>query len=263
VAQEPTQEPNPRPNPRKVVGSRSAAPRPRKLAGTGRPEEPTQALQPTPVEPTAPTDPTEPIEDRPQEPTPAAESRPSFTASRDSGAFLGSLRTTAGLVAAVVVLALVSAAEIGWLTTRDDPVVSSSRPVVTGEVTHRAATDAAQRDVVEIFTYGYQDFDARIAKATSLMTPAFAQQFRTTADDVKSDFIANKTEQLVKVRGTSVVRASDSQVQALIFLDQYVTKKGGAGKGGAPSGTDYTPFRALVTMVHTDHGWLVDNIDTT
>ena len=42
------------------------------------------------------------------------------------------------------------------------------------------------------------------------------------------------------------------------FLDQYVTKK---GDKSAP-GTDYTPFRALVTMVRTDHGWLVDNIDT-
>ena len=90
------------------------------------------------------------------------------------------------------------------------------------------------------------------------MTPSFAEQFRKTAADVKSDFVANKTQQLVKVRGTSVVRASDSQVQALIFLDQYVTKKGDRSQPG----TDYTPFRALVTMVHTEHGWLVDNIDT-
>ena len=60
-----------------------------------------------------------------------------------------------------------------------------------------------------------------------------------------------------------MVRASDSQVQALLFLDQYVTKKGDPRGGGAQqAGTDYTPFRALVTMVRTDHGWLVDNIDT-
>ena len=230
----------PRPK-RKGVGSRPVSQRPRRVTagapGAARTEEPSAVAPEAPPEP---------------------EERPEFTAEREPSAFLASLRTTWGLVAAIVVLALVAAGEIGWLITPADPVVSSSRPVVTGEVTHRAATDAAQRDVVEIFTYSYRDFDARIDKATSLMTPSFAEQFRKTAADVKSDFVANKTQQLVKVRGTSVVRASDSQVQALIFLDQYVTKKGDRSQPG----TDYTPFRALVTMVHTEHGWLVDNIDT-
>lgn len=228
--------------PRKpIAGSRVPASRPRRLAGSGRPDEPGE------IAPTAtPTD------------TPTAPTRQKVVRDGEPSHFLASLRTTWALVAVIVVLAIVSAAEIGWLVTRADPVVSASRPVVAGEVTHRAATDAAQRDIVEILTYGYQDFDSRIDKATSLMTPAFAKQFRATAEDVRADFVANKTQQLVKVRGTSVVRASDTQVQALLFLDQYVTKK---GDKSAP-GTDYTPFRALVTMVRTDHGWLVDNIDT-
>jgi Mce-associated membrane protein len=239
--------------PRKqIAGSRVPSARPRRLAGSGRPEEP--AAEVTAAEPAEPT----PPPSKPSEPTTPAASEPD----REPSHFLASLRTTWVLVAAVVVLAVLTTAEIGWIATRDDPVVSASRPVVTGEVTHRAATDAAQRDIVEILTYDYRDFDERIAKATSLMTPTFAKQFSETAQDVKADFVANKTQQLVKVRGTSVVRASDSQVQALLFLDQYVTKKGDR-KGGAPAGTDYTPFRALVTMVHTEHGWLVDNIDTT
>lgn len=220
--------------PRKpIAGSRVPASRPRRLAGSARPDEPVAA------EPTA---------------TPTQK----LVREREPSRFLASLRTTWVLVAVIVVLAIASAAEIGWLVTRADPVVSASRPIVAGEVTHRAATDAAQRDIVEILTYSYQDFDSRIAKATSLMTPAFAKQFRATAEDVRADFVANRTQQLVKVRGTSVVRASDTQVQALLFLDQYVTKKGDK----TAAGTDYTPFRALVTMVRTDHGWLVDNINT-
>ena len=239
--------------PRKpIAGSRPSAARPRRLAGSGRPEEPAQEV--TPAEPTKPTQPPR----KPPPPTPVPVAEPE----REPSHFLASLRTTWGLVAAIVVLALISAGEIGWLATRGEPVVSASRPVVAGEVTHRAATDAAQRDIVEILTYNYKDFDERIDNATSLMTPAFAKQFRDTAQDVRADFVANKTQQLVKVRGTSVVRASDSQVQALLFLDQYVTKKGDQGRGGAQPGTDYTPFRALVTMVRTDHGWLVDNINT-
>ena len=237
--------------PRKpIAGSRPSASRPRRLAGSARPEEPVDPLKAEPTKPTPP--PRTPPESRTTPPPRVSDPE------REPSHFLASLRTTWVLVAAVVVLAIVSAAEIFWLVSRDDPVVSSARPVVAGEVTHRAATDAAQRDIVEILTYGYQDFDQRIDKATSLMTPAFAKQFRETAQDVRADFVANKTRQLVKVRGTSVVRASDSQVQALLFLDQYVTKKGDKSSAG----TDYTPFRALVTMVRTDHGWLVDNIDT-
>lgn len=235
--------------PRKpIAGSRPSAARPRRLAGSGRAEEPAQEV--TPAELTKPTPPPR----KPPPPTPAPVAEPE----REPSHFLASLRTTWLLVAAIVVLAVLSAAEIGWLVTREDPVVSSARPVVTGEVTHRSATDAAQRDIVEILTYSYRDFDDRIDHATSLMTPAFAKQFRDTAQDVRADFVANKTQQLVKVRGASVVRASDTQVQALLFLDQYVTKKG----DGSKPGTDYTPFRALVTMVRTDHGWLVDNINT-
>ena len=55
-------------------------------------------------------------------------------------------------------------------------------------------------------------------------------------------------------RRPGVVRASPDEVQALLFLDQRVV----AG-GGAPS---YNARRALVTMVRTDRGWLVGNVQT-
>ena len=86
------------------------------------------------------------------------------------------------------------------------------------------------------------------------MTDTFAAEYRETAAAVRQEFIENKTEQEVKVVGQSVVQASSEQVQALLFLDQYVVR---AGKG-----TSVTPYRALVTMVHTDNGWLVDDIET-
>ena len=51
-----------------------------------------------------------------------------------------------------------------------------------------------------------------------------------------------------------VVHATRTEVQALVFLNQYVSKDGGD--------TTYTPYRALVTVVHTDRGWLVSALDT-
>src|SRR5690242_294362 len=107
--------------PRKpIAGSRPSASRPRRLAGSGRPDEPVEEVsRPEPTKPAAPPA-------KPPGPTPPRSSAPD----REPSHFLASLRTTWVLVAAVVVLALVSAGEIGWLVTRGDPVVSASRPVV-------------------------------------------------------------------------------------------------------------------------------------
>jgi Mce-associated membrane protein len=71
---------------------------------------------------------------------------------------------------------------------------------------------------------------------------------------VKQDVLDTKTEVQVRIVAQGVVRANTSQVQALLFLNQYSSKDGGK--------TTYTPYRALVTMVHTKSGWLVSGLDT-
>lgn len=222
----------PRPPRRPVVGSRNPTARPRRVAGQrpGENPDPGQSAQPG-------TDAA--YDDEPGERT---------------RRMLGSRRTTVALVAALVLLSGAAMAEGWYLWLREDPVVSAQRPVVTGEIAHRAAVEAASQSTTDILTYGYQDFDAQIDEATSKMTDSFAQQFRETAEDVKGDFVAARTEQEVKVVAASVVQASSQQVRALLFLDQYVAKPG--------KGTAVTPYRALVTVVHTDSGWLVSNIET-
>ncbi len=157
-------------------------------------------------------------------------------------------------MAAIVLLIGVAVAEGWYLWLREEPTVSASRPVVTGEIAHRAAVEAAAQSTSEILSYGYQDFDAQVDQATSKMTDSFAEQFRDTAADIEADFVAAKREQQFKVVASSVVRASSEQVEALLFLNQFVTENG--------EGTDVTPYRALVTVVHTDQGWLVSNIET-
>ena len=51
-----------------------------------------------------------------------------------------------------------------------------------------------------------------------------------------------------------MVRAAPGQVQALLFLDQQVSEDGKAPVR--------VPYRTLVTMTHTAHGWLVSGIET-
>ena len=51
-----------------------------------------------------------------------------------------------------------------------------------------------------------------------------------------------------------VVQATPERVQALLFLDQQVSEDGRAPVR--------VPYRTLVTMTHTAHGWLVSDIQT-
>ena len=226
----------PRPPRRPVVGSRHPTGRPRSVAGR-RPEVSEAA---TPVVPEPPDD---PAADDAAPGTPGTRSR-----------LLTSARTTVALVAALVLMSGVLAGEAWYLWFKGEPVVSASRPVVTGEIAHRAAVESARQSVSEILSYGYQDFDEQIDEATSMMTDPFADEFRQTADDVKQEFVAEKTEQDVRVIAASVVQASSQQVRALLFLDQYVVK--------AADGTSVTPYRALVTMEYIEGSWLVSDIET-
>jgi Mce-associated membrane protein len=158
------------------------------------------------------------------------------------------------LVAALVVLIGVAAAEGWYLWMRDDPVVSAGRPVVTGEVAHRSAVEAASDAADEIVSTSYKNYDEQVDQAVSKMTDGFAVKYRQTAEDVREEFVASEKEVQVEVAAAGVVRASSTQVEALLFLNQYVTT---AGKD-----TSYTPYRAMVTVVDTEQGWLVSNIET-
>ena len=229
----------PRPPRRPVVGSRHPTGRPRSVAGR-RPE-----ASESPAPPFAPEPPAD---------DPARAAGDDGTAPATRSRLLTSGRTTLALVVALVLMSGVLAGEAWYLWFKGEPVVSASRPVVTGEIAHRAAVESARQGVTEILSYGYQDFDEQIDEATSLMTDSFADEFRQTAGDVKKEFVAERTEQDIRVVAASVVQASSQQVRALLFLDQYVVK--------GTEGTSVTPYRALVTMVHTEGGWLVSDIET-
>lgn len=214
------------------LGSRNPTGRPRKIASQTHPvEEPgdLQVAEPPPPEP--------PVEDE-----------------KPGG---GGRRTTIALLVAIVVLAVLGVAELVYLNRDPDPAPSTARPVVVGDATRAEAVETAARSTEEILSTTYDNYDDQVEQATQKMTDTFAEQYKQTADSIRDRFIAQKTQLQVKAVGQSVVQASPSQVQALLFLNQYVQKN----VDGQPK-TDYAQYRALVTVVHTDHGWLVSNIDT-
>jgi Mce-associated membrane protein len=180
---------------------------------------------------------------------------PESTGPRGLAALFDSRRATTVLVSLVAVLALAAGGLFAWDAARgDDTVKPSTQPVVISGDDANAGVDAAAKAAEKILTRTYQDYDKQVDEAAALMTPSFAKEFRQTAGDVEKDFVAAKTDQQARVVAQGVEHATRTEVQALVFLNYYVSKNGGD--------TTYTAYRALVTVVHTDRGWLVSGIDT-
>lgn len=238
---------------RPSAGSRTPTSRPRKVAGRAVPAEPPTAAEPSmPAELVEAPEPSTPAE-LAEAPEPHAEGWPDEgdppTEARGRG-------VTIGLVAAIVVLALVATLEglYLWGPWKDAPVVSADRPVVTGQVSHRTAVDTAAKAAVLIVGRSFETYDEQVDAATETMTTVFAEEYRTTTSEIKDDFVAAQTKVTVEVTAQAVMRASPEQVTALLFLNQFVEK---AGETSA-----YTPYRAMVTMVRTESGWLVSDLET-
>lgn len=226
--------------PSRGLGSRNPTGRPRKLATQTHPVE--EPVDEVPVD--------EPGDETPPPPEPPEPED-------DGGSGGGGRRTTIALLVAIALLLVVGGLEIWYLNRDDTPTVSTSRPVVVGDATRGEAVETAARSTEEILSTTYQNYDDQVEQATQKMTDTFAEQYQQTSDGIRDRFLAQRTQLQVKAVGQSVVQASPSQVQALLFLNQYVQKVvDGQQK------TDFAQYRALVTVVHTDHGWLVSSIDT-
>ena len=89
------------------------------------------------------------------------------------------------------------------------------------------------------------------------MTPTFAEEYRQTAADVEDAIVAGQDRGAGERGRAGRGAGRPDQVQALVFLKQYV----GTTKNGRKEPV-YTPYRVLVTVVNTDQGWLVSDLET-
>jgi hypothetical protein len=158
------------------------------------------------------------------------------------------------LGSASLLLAAAVAGEAWYLWGATDPTPTAQRPVVVGDIDAQNAVDVAATDTAAIFTTTWRSYDQHLNRVTSLMTSDMADRYRTTAEPVRDRVVASQTDTTTRVAARGVVRATSHEVLALLFLDQRTTTG-----GGSPS---YTARRALVTMVRTDRGWLVANVQT-
>jgi Mce-associated membrane protein len=141
-----------------------------------------------------------------------------------------------------------------WYLTHAPAEATDQRPVVLGDLATRAAVDAAAQDLTEIVSTSYRNYDEQVAQATTLMTPEYAETYRQTTADLRAAFVDARQETTAEVVLSGVVTATPERVEALLFLDQQVSRDG--------QPPVRVPYRTLVTMTHTEHGWLVSGIET-
>lgn len=280
--------------PRSRTTSRTPASRPRRIAGQGgavTPGAPAGPHSASPEEPPGPPGPPgpagppgEPAADSGVDLTKAAEPASGSVSEsvpepeqgaaegEDRAGLFAGTRVTAALLVAIVVLTVATLGMAGYLWLSDDGTADAERPP-EGEIAvpedrpiqipmaqAQEAASAAAEAATTAFSRSWQDYDAQVDEAARAMTSGYAEEFRTTTDDAKSGVVDQKLEIQSRVVAQSVVRANTAQVQALLFLDQYTTKPG-TGEGSEP-GTTVSSYRLLVTLVHTDGGWLVSDIET-
>ncbi|MEQ6900728.1 hypothetical protein [Nocardioides sp. YIM 152588] len=262
---------------RRKPSSSGATARPRKLAGQGgagagagvpvveAPEVEAPRVE-EPVE--------EAVVEEPVVEEPAGEPAVASGTPRRPRSLLAGRRVTRALVALLACLGVVLALQGAWFALVHDPApaaeaasttaaeraeieVPDGRPVVPAEADVQGCVDAAAKALGLIVSKGFKTYDKDVDRAAATMTERFAAEYRETTDQIRDEFIANRTQVQSRVVAQGVVRANDTQVEALVFLNQYATK----GKKGDER-TTYTPYRAVVTVVNTDRGCLVDGLDT-
>ena len=117
----------------------------------------------------------------------------------------------------------------------------------------RSAADTAAKAAVAFTARSYQTYDDQVDAAADDDDHGFAEEFRQTTDDAKAKFVEAEAEVTAEVAAQAVMTASDKQVEVLIFLNQFTTK--------ADAESVFTPFRLKVTLIDTDQGWLVSDVD--
>ncbi|NYJ01125.1 Mce-associated membrane protein [Nocardioides thalensis] len=254
--------------PRRPASSRGAVNRPRKIAGQSAvtPTDDTPVPEPKAATTTATTAP--PTADDVEVAPSSRDDAP--RPDKETAPVLASPAATRMLVRILAVLAVVLLLQAVWWVRHtwfvDEPAepseasgaiaVPADRPVVENELAWKEGVAVAGEAVQTMMTRSYETYDADVDKAAEFLTADFAEEFRSTTDDVKQEFVGKEAVMSVDLRAQAVVRANDAELQALVMFDQTtVTTAGPEPK------TVTSEFRALVTLVHTDQGWFVDRID--
>ncbi len=183
------------------------------------------------------------------------------------------------LLGALALVTLVVALLTGLtLMLGDDDETPTVAPELAADGTYRAGSvpgrdrDAVQAAVDAVplaLSYDYADLDRSLTSATSRMTEAFAEEFRTTFETTVRPLATDKQAvSQARVRAAGVVEQTGKDagdaVIVLVYVDQVLVssrvleREGGGAQAEQPVKVGQT--RVTVRMVRVGDSWKVDEL---
>lgn len=152
----------------------------------------------------------------------------------------------AWLLAGLGVVAAALVAGTAWMWLQED--------AGSGEAA-RAAQTAAERAVVPVLSYDFENLEADREAATAEMTGRYRTEYDKLFVVIEENAPQTETKVGAEVVASGIVRAADDRVQVLVFVDRPTTNKLSA---------EPTVYKDQVTlsMQLVDDVWLVDDMVT-
>jgi Mce-associated membrane protein len=119
----------------------------------------------------------------------------------------------------------------------------------------RDAQVAAERAVVPVLSYDYEHLEDGQRAAQALMTGSYREEYDKLFTVLEENAPQTRTKVTASVIASGIVRATDSRVQVLVFVDRPTTNKLSA---------EPVVYKDQVTlsMQLVDGEWLVDDLVT-
>jgi len=152
------------------------------------------------------------------------------------------------MMSAALCLPLVAAVVVLTHRTSDTTTVGAAR---------RAALAVAPGIARDVLSYDYRTIDADIARAQAETTATFAQQYATTAAQLKSAAQTNHAIVQAQPHAPGIVSAITDNVVVLVFVDQVSVTE--PAEATTPT-THAAESRVQMTLRHVNGKWLLDGL---
>ncbi len=128
-----------------------------------------------------------------------------------------------------------------------------SSPVTETEPGRRAALEAARERTLALTAYDYRRLDDDFAEVLATATGQFAEDYRSTSEQLRQAFTAEEAVATVQVVGAGLESYSPERAVAIVALNQAIATK------DAPPRTERNRIR--MTLVQPADIWLVERVE--
>lgn len=165
--------------------------------------------------------------------------------------FLAGARLLVGLLVLCLVLGAVTA--FAWWRSEHPDGGAAPNGAITSTRARDAGLEAAAQLTRKVLSYDWKTLDAHVKATRAVLAPSFRREYERTMAGVRDQTIKNQVKLTAAVAATSIVSATESKVEALVFVDHVTTAKGTANKRVDSS-------RVLVTLTRGDGDWRISKL---